>query len=116
VTVHERSIGDVTILDLDGRITVQEGATAFRDALSRLLDGGKPRIIVNMAAVPYIDSTALGELVRGYTSAAKRGGGLRLLHVGSPVQQLLAMTRLTGVFPTFQSEADAVNSFGAASA
>jgi anti-anti-sigma factor len=116
VTVHERSIGDVTILDLDGRITVQEGATVFRETLSRLLDGGRPKIIVNMAAVPYIDSTALGELVRGYTSAAKRGGAVKLLRVASPVQQLLTMTRLTGVFPTFQSEAEAVNSFGAASA
>jgi anti-anti-sigma factor len=116
VTVHERAIGDVTILDVDGRITVQEGATVFREALSRLLDGGHPKIIINMAAVSYIDSTALGELVRGYTSAAKRGGGLRLLQVTAPVHQLLTMTRLTGVFQEFGSEADAVKSFGAASA
>jgi anti-anti-sigma factor len=116
VTVHERAIGDVTIVDVDGRITVQEGATVFREALSRLLDGGHPKIIINMAAVSYIDSTALGELVRGYTSAAKRGGGLKLLQVTAPVHQLLTMTRLTGVFQEYASEADAVKSFGAASA
>ena len=62
MTVHERSIGDVTILDVDGRITVQEGVAVFRDTLSRLLDGGWPKIMVNFAAVPYIHSTALGEL------------------------------------------------------
>jgi anti-anti-sigma factor len=116
VNVHERAIGDVTVLDVDGRITVQEGATVFREALSRLLDGGRPKIIINMGAVSYIDSTALGELVRGYTSAAKRGGGLKLLEVTPPVQQLLVMTRLNGVFQTFASEADALKSFGAASA
>ena len=74
------------------------------------------KIIVNMGAVSYIDSTALGELVRGYTSAAKRGGGLKLLQVTPPVHQLLTMTRLTGVFQEYGSEADAVKSFGAASA
>ena len=116
MTVHERSIGDVTILDVDGRITVQEGAAVFRETLSRLLDGGRPKIIVNLAAVPYIDSTALGELVRGYTSAAKRGGAMKLLQVTSPVQQLLVMTRLTDVFPTFRDEAEALSSFGRASA
>lgn len=116
LTVHERSVGDVTILDLDGRITVQEGAAVFRETLSRLLDGGRPKIIVNMAAVPYIDSTALGELVRGYTSAAKRGGALKLLQVSPPVAQLLAMTRLTDVLQPFNSEADAMKSFGPASA
>jgi anti-anti-sigma factor len=112
VTVHERSIGDITIMDVDGRITVQEGATVFRQTISRLLNGARPQIVVNMAVVSYIDSTALGELVRGYTSAAKRGGVLKLLHVPPPVQQLLTMTRLADVFEIFPNEADAVKSFG----
>lgn len=114
--VHERSIGDVTILDVDGRITVQEGVTVFAQTLSRLLNRARPQIVVNMAAVSYIDSTALGELVRGYTSAARRGGALKLLQVPPPVRQLLTLTRLAGVFETFESEADALRSFGPASA
>jgi anti-anti-sigma factor len=112
VTITERSIGDVTVLDVQGRITVQDGATAFRDALWRLFDLGRHRIIVNMAAVPYIDSTALGELVRGYTSAVRRGGGLKLLHPGAPVRQLLAVTRLASGFDMVESEAEAIERFG----
>ena len=116
MTVHERSIGGVAILDVDGRISVQEGATVFREALSRLLNAVPPKIVVNLAAVPYIDSTVLGELVRGYTSAARRGGALKLLQVPSSVQQLLVMTRLDGVFQAFEREVDAVKSFGPGSA
>ena len=116
VTVHERSIGGATIVDVSGRITVQEGATEFRETISRLLDGDRPRIIVNMLAVPYIDSTALGEMVRGYTSAARRGGGLKLLHVTLPVHQLLVLTRLADIFEAFGTEAEALESFGPPSA
>ena len=115
MTLHERPIGDLTILDVDGRITVQEGATEFGQTLSRLLTRARPKILVNMAAVSYIDSTALGELVRGYTSAAKRGGALKLLDVPTPVHQLLTMTRLADVFEMFDREVDAVNGFGPAS-
>ena len=116
MTVHERSIGTVTILDVDGRITVQEGVPVFAQTLSRLLNGPRPKIVVNMAAVSYIDSTALGELVRGFTSAARRGGVLKLLQVPAPVRQLLTMTRLADVFEMFDSESDALRSFGPASA
>jgi len=112
VTIHERTRGDVTLLDINGRITVQEGATEFGQTLTRLLNGARPQIVVNMAEVSYIDSTALGELVRGYTSAHRRDGALKLLRVPPPVHQLLTMTRLADVFEAFESEADALASFG----
>lgn len=115
MTIHERSSGGVTMLDINGRITVQEGATEFGQTLTRLLNGARPQIVVNMTAVSYIDSTALGELVRGYTSAARRGGALKLLQVPPPVHQLLTMTRLADVFEAFDSEAGALRSFGAGS-
>jgi anti-sigma B factor antagonist len=111
MTIHVRALGDVMILDVEGRITVQEGAATLRDAISRLLDDGQPRILVNLTAVPYIDSTALGELVRGYTSAARRGGALKLLQPAASVQQLLTITGLAGPFECFASEAEAVASF-----
>ena len=78
MTVHERAIGDVTILDVDGRITVQEGATVFREALSRLLDGADRKSSSTWRRCRI--STALRWATGArYTSAAKRGGGLRLL-------------------------------------
>ena len=111
MTIQERLAGDVTLLDVNGRITVQEGATEFGQTIARLLNRARPQIVVNMAAVPYIDSTALGELARGYSIAARRGGALKLLNLSAPVGQLLTMTRLADVFETFDAEADAVKSF-----
>ena len=74
MTILERSIGDVTILDIDGRITVQEGADVFREAVQRLVNQGRVKLVVNLRLVPYIDSTALGDLVWAFTTAVRRGG------------------------------------------
>jgi anti-sigma B factor antagonist len=114
LTILERSVADVTLLDIEGRITVQEGAEEFRDAIRRLLRNGRLKLVLNMAAVPYIDSTALGQLIRAYTSATRMGGSLKLLRVTGRVHDLLAMTNLLAVFDQFDDEAQAVNSFGAA--
>ena len=114
MTILERSVGDVTILDIQGRLTVQEGAEEFRDAVRRLVRDGRLKIVLNMAAVPYIDSTALGQLIRSYTTVTRMGGALKLLHVTGRVHDLLVMTKLLSVFDQFDAEEEALHSFGAA--
>ena len=79
MTLHERWIGDVTILDIDGRMTVEDGADVFRDAVRRLVRQDRVKLVLGFQAAPYIDSTALGEVVRAYTSATRKGGTLKLL-------------------------------------
>jgi anti-sigma B factor antagonist len=116
MTILERPIGEVTILDVDGRLTVQEGADEFRDVVQRLVRAGRLKVVLNMAAVPYIDSTALGQLIRAYTTLARMGGALKLLNVTGRVRDLLVLTKLLPVFDPFDAEADAVNSFGGARA
>jgi anti-sigma B factor antagonist len=111
MTIHERAIGDVTILDIDGRITVQEGTDLFRDAIQRLAGQGRVKLVVNVQSVPYIDSTALGEIIRAYTTVTRRGGGLMLLNLTVRVRELLAITKLLSVFEPCESEALAVKSF-----
>jgi anti-anti-sigma factor len=113
MTISERSVGHVTLLDIDGRISVQDGADEFRAFVRQVLHRGQLKLVLNLRSVPYIDSTALGEIVRAYTTATRLGGTLKLLHVGDRVQELLATTRLAAVFDSFDVEADAVNSFGA---
>lgn len=112
MTLHERVIGDVTILDIDGRITVQDGGDMFRDAVRRLVREGCLKLVLNFHETAYIDSTALGEIVRTYTSITRRGGRLRLLHVTARVEQLLAITQIRSVFDVFDDEAEVVKSFG----
>ena len=109
--IDERSVGDVVILDLHGKILIGEGDDALRDAVNRLADAGKSKILLNLADVPYVDSAGLGEIVRCYTTVSKKGGKLKLLNLTAKIRDLLAITKLLTVFETYDSEADAVKSF-----
>jgi anti-sigma B factor antagonist len=112
MTISERSIGDVTVIDVDGRITIQEGADEFRDLTRSRIRDGHVRLVLNLQKVPYIDSTALGEIIRSYTSTTRKGGSVKLLNVSPHVHQLLVITSLLSIFDLFDSEAEAVKSFG----
>ena len=114
MTLHERWIGDVTIIDIDGRITVQDGADIFRDAVRQLVQVGRVKLVLNFHDASYIDSTALGEIIRAHASVTRKGGTLKLLHVTERVHELLMITKLLSVFDLFDAEAEAVKSFGVA--
>jgi anti-sigma B factor antagonist len=114
MTIGERSVGDVTIVDVSGRITIQEGADQFRDLMRDLMRRGRMKVVFNLQNVPYIDSTALGEIIRTYTSVIRKGGSVKLLNVSTHVHQLLVITRLLSIFDLFDAEAEAVKSFGTA--
>jgi anti-sigma B factor antagonist len=113
VTIHERSVGDVTVIDIDGRMTIEEGANVFGEAARRLIRLGRWRLVLNLHDTPYIDSTALGEIIQAYTTVTRNGGSLKLLHVPARVHQLLVITKLVRVFDVFEAEADALQSFAA---
>ena len=112
MTVIERSVGGITILDIDGRITVQDGADELRETVRQVIRRGRLNLVLNVRGVPYIDSTALGEIIRAYTTATRLGGTLKLVNVHGRVHDLLVITRLLTVFDLFDTESDAVKSFG----
>jgi len=111
ITISERQAGDVTILDLDGKVTIGEGSVALRTTIRRLLGDGKSKILMNLGGVGYIDSSGIGELVSSFTAVNKEGGTLKLLNLTQKIQDLLAITKLLTVFDVFDSEADALASF-----
>ena len=112
--ITERTIAAVTILDLSGRLTIGEGAQMLKDKSESLVFQGRSQVIVNLAAVPYIDSGGLGQLVACYTTIAKAGGRLKLLNVGTRNHDLLSITKLVSVFDTFDTEREAIESYAAA--
>ncbi len=114
MSLHERRIGDVTIIDIDGRITAEDGADIFRDMVRQLVRQDRVKLVLNFHDVSYIDSTALGEIIRAYTSVRRKGGTLKLLNVTARVHELLMITRLLSVFDLFDAEAEALKSFGVA--
>jgi anti-sigma B factor antagonist len=109
--IVERQVEDVTILDLHGKILIGEGDDALRDAVTRLVDGGRTKLLLNLADVPYVDSAGLGEIVRCYTTVSRKGGRLKLVNLTKKIQDLLAITKLLTVFETYDSEDEGVRSF-----
>jgi len=109
--IQQREREGITILDLSGRITVGNEATAFRDKFDALVSAGTRNIVLNLAKVDYIDSTGLGALVMVATSLRKQGGAVKLLNLNRRNIQLLVMTKLATVFEIFNDEQDAVNSY-----
>jgi anti-sigma B factor antagonist len=109
--IVERQVKDVSILDLHGKIQIGEGDEALRNAVARLVQAGKKKILLNLAEVPYVDSAGLGEIVRCYTTVSREGGRLKLVNLTKKLQDLLAITKLLTVFETYDSEEQGVNSF-----
>ena len=110
--ITERKAGDVTIIDLEGRVTLEEGADEFRELTRSVIREGRIKLVINLEKVPYIDSTALGEIIRCYTTVTRLGGGLKLLGVTPHVHRLLVITRLLSIFDLFDEEHEAIKSFG----
>ncbi len=111
LNISERQAGDVTILDLDGKVTIGEGSVALRSAIRRLLGEGKNKILLNLGSVGYVDSSGIGELVSSFTAVNKEGGTLKLLKLTQKIQDLLAITKLLTVFDVFDDEESALSSF-----
>jgi anti-sigma B factor antagonist len=109
--IQERDREGIAILDLDGRLTVGNEMTKYREAMQKLIDAGKRSIVLNMQKVDYVDSTGLGALVMTYTTLQKAGGKIRLLNLTRRSIELLVMTKLTTIFEVFDDEQNAVNSF-----
>ena len=109
--IKERSIGDVVVLDLQGRITIGEGSVQLRDAVGRLLAAGRQRIVLNLEGVTYVDSSGIGELVSRYTTTKNQGGQLKLLKLTKKIKDLLMITKLLTVFEIYEDEEAALSSF-----
>ena len=109
--VKERQAGDVTILDLNGSVRMGEGAIALRNAIRSLVEQGNKKILLNLGGVKNIDSSGIGELIANYTTISRDGGQLKLLNLTEKIQNLLVITKLLTVFDSYDSEAEALNSF-----
>jgi len=111
IKIEERLVGTATVLDVVGRLSAEQAAQHLKDKINSLISQQRTHIVLNLKNVPYIDSGGLGQLVASYGSVLKTGGALKLLNVGSRNHDLLSITRLVTLFESFDSEAEAVQSF-----
>ena len=106
-----RTVGQVSVVDLSGKITIGEGDVVLRDKVVELLDGGHSKILLSLEKVSYMDSAGIGELVACFKKAREKGGTVKLLKPSGKVEDLLQLTKLWEVFEIFDEEAPAVASF-----
>ena len=109
--ISERRAGDVTILDLKGRLRVGGNAVALHKSIRSLILENKLLILLDLADVTHIDSCGLGELVASQVSVEKKGGQLKLVGLTQTLRELFTTTRLSTVFNTFETEAEAIQGF-----
>jgi anti-sigma B factor antagonist len=114
MVIEERIVGDVTILDLKGKMTLGEGDELLKDKINSLIHQSQKKLLLNLEGVPYIDSAGLGEIVRTYTTVSRQGGNLKLVNLTKRITDLLSITKLLTVFETFDTESEALKSFQAA--
>jgi anti-sigma B factor antagonist len=112
--IGERRVGDVTVVDVSGRLTVNDGPGRMKDKITSLVFQGHKQIVLNMAKVTYVDSSGLGELVACHLSAARGGSLIKIANAGNRTQDLLVLTKLVTLFDSHPSEAAAIESFAAA--
>jgi len=111
IKLTTRQVGDVIAVDVGGRVTLGEGSSSLGDTLRTLAAKGSKKILVNLAEVSYIDSSAIGELISGFTTISKVNGQLKLTGLSKRVKDLLLITKNYTIFDIHDDEAAAIRSF-----
>jgi anti-sigma B factor antagonist len=111
--ITERLFGDVTVLDLRGRIELGQGDEQLTDKINSLVQQGRKRVLLNLLQTSYVDAAGMGAILSAYTTLSGEGGSLKLLHLTRRIQDLLAIQRILTIFECHDSEERAIQSFHA---
>lgn len=106
-----RKIGDITIVELKGKITIGTGDLQMREAIHAVLNEGARKLVVDMSGVTTIDSSGVGELVGCYTTSTHKGAKMKLMNLPAKISDVLTVTQLITVFDVYPNEAEAIASF-----
>jgi len=109
--LSSRRIGNVVVVDIEGKVLLGDGDVEIKNAVDEFLGRDQKEILLNMAKVPYVDSAGLGEIIRCFTAVRRAGGNLKLLAPNQRLIDLLAITKLVNVFDWYNDEAAALKSF-----
>ena len=109
--INQRRAGDVTVLDLKGRIRINGDTIVLHKSVRCLMEEGKTKILLNLAEVTHIDSMGLGELISSQITLGNKGGEIKLVHLTEPLRDFMTTTKLLTVFDVYDNEPDALASF-----
>jgi anti-sigma B factor antagonist len=109
--ISERQVGDVTIIDLSGKLASSDDSGHLKEKVTSVFFQGNKKVLINVQDLSYIDSSGLGELVACLATAKRNNGEVKLANLGKRVQDLMIMTKLLNVFDVHDSEAGALTAF-----
>lgn len=109
--IAERHIGDVTIIDLSGKLANSEDSGILKEKVTSVFFQGNKKVLINLKDLSYMDSSGLGELVSCLATARRNNGEVKLSNLGKRVQDLMIMTKLLAVFDVHDTEAGALTAF-----
>jgi len=105
--IRSRESGTTAVVELSGRLTVNDKPGLLKDAVARAVADGTRHVLLDLSGVRYIDSTRLGELIAAHITVSRQGGRLKLVATPDRIVELLAMAGLADVFERFASVEDA---------
>jgi anti-sigma B factor antagonist len=109
--ISSRLSGPVTVVELHGRVTIGHGNDDLSQRLRELIQAGASNLLIDLQAVPQVDSSGISTLVRFFVTLRRAGGSLKLLRPTGQVHQTLAVTHLLNAIPVFDDEGEAIASF-----
>jgi len=112
MTIEERAIGSVVVLDVSGRLVLGDGDQFLKDRVASHFQKGNRHVLLNVSKLSYVDSSGLGVIVASFLAARSLGGALRLVNPSSRLHQLLVTAKLLTVVDVCKSDEEAVESFG----
>jgi anti-sigma B factor antagonist len=113
MTIGQRTIGSVEVLDLNGKLVLGDGSGLLKDKVHSLVYQGSKQIVLNLSGVSYMDSAGLGELIASHTTATREGGKIRIANLTKRVSDLLSIAKVLTVFDVYDTEEEALKSFPA---
>ena len=111
IKVTKLSEGNIVLLEPKGSLIGGKETDELKESLSKLLNDGHKKVVIDLGKVDYLNSTALGALVSAHTSYSKQGGKVKLCNVNKNIKNIFVITKLTLVFDVLDGQMDAIASF-----
>jgi anti-sigma B factor antagonist len=113
VDLDIRQSGAVCILKLKGRLVSGEAVSQFENAFQQALAAGHIFLVLDLEALPFIDSSGIGSVVNALRQANKAGGTVKLVKPSPFVAKTFKMVGILTLFGVHESEAEALTACGA---
>ena len=111
MTISQREVRGVIILDLEGRLVMEDGVSQLVEHLNALIRQSRRRILLNFDKVTYLDSAGVGAIAWKFATAKRRDVDIKLVNLRRKSHNVLKTTRLLTVLQSFESEDEAIDSF-----